>query len=30
MAEAMALRTMIALRHGYTWAEPSYSEREIL
>jgi hypothetical protein len=30
MAEAMALRTAIALRHGYTWAEPSYVEREFL
>jgi hypothetical protein len=29
MAVALALRTTIALRHGYTWGEPSYAEREI-
>lgn len=30
MAEALALRTVIALRHGYTWAEPNYIERDAL
>jgi hypothetical protein len=29
MAEAMALRTVIALRHGYTWGEASYAERDV-
>ena len=28
MAEAFALRTAIALRHGWTWGEASYIERE--
>jgi hypothetical protein len=29
IAEALALRTVIALRHGYTWAEPSYAQRDV-
>ena len=28
LAEAFALRTTIALRHGWTWAQPSYAELE--
>ena len=28
LAEALALRTACALRHGWTWAQPSYVELE--
>jgi hypothetical protein len=29
MAEALLLRTAIALRHGWDWAEASYMKRDV-